>query len=198
MFLDGPSVGEQGQGLFWPSSIPVSILPGPCVWPVLSSPICSEQPWLCWLRVFQVLQGLVAFPWCVFMAHGHSFPQVWCQGEVMAAAWQEGGEWGKCFVLLGGPRARSCSQTQIWRPGGGHCVLFLVCEPGTAQIPEGTSFGVQRTGRQFLHGCFPFHPPVPSLTCAPVSVPAVTILVLEHESPFFTNCCNVRPLTNSV
>lgn len=49
-------------------------------------------------------------------------------------------------------------------------------------------------GRQFSHG-FSFSPPCSIThpnTCAPVSVPAVTILVLEHESPFFTSCCHVR------
>lgn len=83
----------------------------------------------------------------------------------MAAASQEGGEWGKCFVLLGSPRAGGAvPKHRSAGRGGVHCVLCLVCEPGTAQVPGGTSFGVQRTGRQFLHGCFPLHLPVPSLT----------------------------------
>lgn len=133
--------------------------------------------------------GLGGFSLVCFYGSWAQLSQVWwCQGEVMAAASRREAV-GQVLCAPWWPQGQwSCSQTQIWRLGAVHCVLFLVCEPGTAQIPEGTSFGVQRTGRQFLHG-FPFHPPVPSLPCAPVSEPAVTILVLEHESPFLTNCC---------
>lgn len=160
VFLAGPSVREQGKGCSWPSSIPY----WPRVWPVLSSPGCG------WVRGFQVVQGWVAFPGCVFMAHWHSFPQVWwCQGEVMAAAWQEGGERGEWFGLLHSPSARGAvPKCRYAGLGGEHCGLFLVCEPGTAPVLEGTSFGLERTGRQFLHGCFPFHHPVPSGTRTPV------------------------------
>lgn len=83
----------------------------------------------------------------------------------MAAAWQEGGEWGKCFGLLGSPGA--CGAVPKGSPGGGHCVLFLVAEPGTAQVPGGTSFGVERRAGSSCM-VFPFHLPVPSHSPTPV------------------------------
>lgn len=157
---------EQGKGLFWPSSIP-------CwshVWP---------EPFRC--------SRAGAFPCCVFVAHGHSFPQ--CGGVRASSWWQPGRKEVSGASALGslvapGPvELLPKADLQPW--GVCHvCFSLLVNQALHKSLEELLWCGEE--GRQLLHG-FSFSPPC-SITqpnsCAPVPVPAVTILVLEHESPF--------------
>lgn len=102
------------------------------------------------------------------MARGHSFPQC---GGARASSWlQPGGKevsWASALGSLVAPGPVELlpkADLQAW--GGVHCGLFLVCEAGTAQVPGGTSFGVERAGSSCM--VFLFHLPVPSHSPTPV------------------------------
>lgn len=161
----------------------------------------SEHPWL-WLgQRVSGSPGLGSFPGCFILAHWHSFPQVWWgQGEVMAAAWQEGGEQGEWFGLLHSP-STSGAAPKCRSAGLGLCTVgcSLFVNQALHQSLRELWFG--EDSQAVLAWLFSFFPPCSIVhlnTSAPVPVPAVTIVVLEHESPFSPTALNVRLLNNEV
>lgn len=139
---------------------------------------------------------LAVFLWLM----GTAFPSVVVSGQVMAAAWQEGGEWGKCFGLLGSPRA--CGAAPKGSPaalGVGTVCFSLLLNQALHKSLEELPL-VWRGGQAALAWFFLFtslfHHTAqhlcsrPSTSCDHFSVGTRVTL--------FTNCCNVRLLNNSV
>lgn len=193
MFLDSPSGREEGKGLFLALLVPTGLFSAALS--ALSTPGCAGS-------AFQLPQGWVPFPWCVFMAHGHRVPscagarvRLWLQpgrkeasgasasgslvapGPVELFAEADLQAWGVCSVCFSffGNQALHKSLKElplVWRGQAGSSCMVVFLFTTCSITPPNTS--------------------------APVSVPAGTILVLEHESPFVTNCCHVRLLNSSV
>lgn len=130
-----------------------------------------------------------------FWLFGTAFPRC---GGVRVRLWlQPGRKEVRGATALGSfvaPAAWLC------RAGGVHCVLFPVCEPGTAQVPEGTSLVWRGQAGSSCMVVFPFttlfhHAPQHLCSCLSTSCDHFSV---GTRVTFFTNCCNVRLLNNLV